>query len=565
MSVARQGSSVLRWARAKAVEVFSADLRSLAAFRIVLALLVLGDLATRAMDLSAHYTDQGVLPRSYLVQEEQNPWQVSLNLISGEFFFQALLFGIAALAALGLLVGYRTRLMTVIVFVLLFSIQWRNPGVLTGGDRLLRVLIFWGMFLPLGAYWSIDRALKAVTPRLSMRFFSLATVGLFLQIASMYWFTAIEKSGREWRVDGTALYYALSIDKFTTPVGAYLYEFPTLLQVMTFATIVLEAFGPFLLFSPFLTGPVRTVAVLAFMSLHFGIRMTMGIGIFPFVSAFCMVCFLPGCFWDREIARLRAAFPERPDIVRRLQHAAACLVQAHWLPLGRRLSIAVGIGQPAIAPLAAGGTPEQGDTRQEARAAGSEARERDAAAGSEPIVLRSSLAVNLLALFFVLHGLFGNLAGVSTFKMPERLDDLSDLLGIKQRWEMFSPRPPTTRDGWFVLPGTLSGGEQVDLMPAITYADFQRSGTVSWEKPRNVSGTYRNERWQKYLTNMQKGKHKEDRRKYFGRYICNQWNAKHSDDQQLVSFQIVFMNEETLPDYQQATPEKKVLRKHSCS
>ncbi len=29
-------------------------------------------------------------------------------------------------------------------------------------------------------------------------------------------------------------------------------------------------------------------------SLHFGIWLTMDIGIFPWISAFCIVCFLPG-------------------------------------------------------------------------------------------------------------------------------------------------------------------------------------------------------------------------------------------------------------------------------
>src|SRR5918998_185013 len=215
-----KGTPVLRWGRAKLVEVFGADLRSLAAFRMVLAALVLADLASRAPDLYAHYTDRGVLPRSILLQEALNRWQVSLNLMSGELYVQALLFGVAALAALALLVGYRTRLMTVIVWVLLLSIQARNPLILNSGDTLLRMLLFWGMFLPLGAHWSVDRALKAAPSRLSMHFLSLATVGLFMQIAFVYWFTAILKSGPAWRVDGTALYYALSIEEWVTPIGA---------------------------------------------------------------------------------------------------------------------------------------------------------------------------------------------------------------------------------------------------------------------------------------------------------------------------------------------------------
>src|SRR5215211_6204755 len=321
MSAARKGSPVLRWGEAKIVEIFGADLRSLAAFRIVLAGLVLLDLAGRAPDLYAHYTDRGVLPRDILLQEALlNRWQFSLNLMSGELLVQALLFGVAALAALALLVGYRTRLMSIVVWVLLISIQARNPMILNTGDTLLRLLLLWGILLPLGAHWSVDRALKAAPPRLSMRFLSLATVGLFLQIALMYWVTAILKSGEEWRVDGTALYYALSIDEITTQIGAYLYQFPTLLMVLTFATILLEAFGPFLLFSPILTGPVRTGAVLAFMGLHFGVWLTLYLGMFPWISALCMVCFLPGWFWDSAAPKLGTVLPKQHGITRTLRH-----------------------------------------------------------------------------------------------------------------------------------------------------------------------------------------------------------------------------------------------------
>src|SRR5215213_10452564 len=124
----------------------------------------------RATDLTAHYTDEGVLPRTALLEEVLSPWAFSLNLMNGEPFFQVLLFGVAALAALGLLIGYRTSLMTVVVWVLLLSIQWRNPLVTGADGPLLRLLLFWAIFLPLGAYWSVDRALKDASQRFSTRF-----------------------------------------------------------------------------------------------------------------------------------------------------------------------------------------------------------------------------------------------------------------------------------------------------------------------------------------------------------------------------------------------------------
>jgi hypothetical protein len=157
LTAKHRGSPVLRWGRAKVVELFGADLRLLAALHIVLALLVLGDILSRGTVLYAHYTDYGILPRTALIGEVLSPWAASLNLMNGGASFQALLFAVASLAALGLLVGYRTGLMNVIVWVFLISVQWRNPLLNGSGEDLLRMLLFWGMFLPLGAYWSVDR------------------------------------------------------------------------------------------------------------------------------------------------------------------------------------------------------------------------------------------------------------------------------------------------------------------------------------------------------------------------------------------------------------------------
>jgi hypothetical protein len=64
------------------------------------------------------------------------------DLINGTTFVQALLFGVTAIAAVALLIGYRTRLASIVVWAMMVSIQWRNPLVLSDADTLLRVLLF---------------------------------------------------------------------------------------------------------------------------------------------------------------------------------------------------------------------------------------------------------------------------------------------------------------------------------------------------------------------------------------------------------------------------------------
>ena len=55
------------------------------------------------------------------------------------------------LAALALVLGYRTRWAVVISLVMLISLHNRAPLVLQGGDNLLLLVLFWMCFLPIGS------------------------------------------------------------------------------------------------------------------------------------------------------------------------------------------------------------------------------------------------------------------------------------------------------------------------------------------------------------------------------------------------------------------------------
>jgi hypothetical protein len=78
-----------------------------------------------------------------------------------------------------------------------------------------------------------------------------------------------------------------------------------------------------------------------------------------------------------------------------------------------------------------------------------------------------------------------------------------------------------------------------------------------------VPGTFKNEHWRKYLENIWSEQH-ADQRLHFGRYICREWNARHAGAKQLMTFQITYMLEETLPDYRRSAPQKTVLSEHRC-
>ena len=124
-------------------------------------MLLLCDLAGRARFLRVHYTDEGVLPLDVLTPSASS-WTFSLYWLDGSFAFTATMFGIAAIFALMLLVGWRTRLATVASWALLLSLHYRNIPLCSAGDLIFRLLLFWAMFLPLGACASVDSRRRAV-------------------------------------------------------------------------------------------------------------------------------------------------------------------------------------------------------------------------------------------------------------------------------------------------------------------------------------------------------------------------------------------------------------------
>lgn len=550
------------WRLPNWIEVFAADLRSLAVLRIVLALTVLFDLISRATNLRVHYSDAGILPRRVLI-DQIDRWQVSLALMNDTTFFQAVLFGVAVLASLAMLVGYRTRLMVIVVWVLMLSIQVRNPFVNSSADDLLRLLLFWSMFLPLGAYWSVDCLRTTRLQPSPKRILSLATAGLFLQIAFVYWFTVYLKTGPEWRVDGSALYYSLSIGEMAARLGPHLLQFPELLKALTFGTLGIEVGATLLLFCPVFTGPVRTAAVVAIMSLHAGIWLTMSIGFFQWLSAACMVCFLPSWFWDSLIPRLRAAFPKLSNAAAAAAHWVIRVAQGLWGTLSPRLISLSSAGQLSFAAVPASTAPR--------RMTG--ATVKPAVSGETPILgdvpsqartQRSSALLNLAAGFFLVYVFVWNLAGVSVVTMAEDARAVGNFLGLSQYWTMFAPYP-FKATSWYVVPGTLQSGQQVDLLPSILHDDPLLFDEVEWERPQDVRGNLnREERWRKYFEVLAGGNY-PDLLLPFGQYICLSWNnVHHGSPSQLETFDVIVNWQLTLEDNQQGPPQQSFLWTHDC-
>jgi predicted DCC family thiol-disulfide oxidoreductase YuxK len=131
--------------------------------------------------------------------------------------------------------------------------------------------------------------------------------------------------------------------------------------------------------------------------------------------------------------------------------------------------------------------------------------------------------------------------------------DLGRQLRLDQKWGMFT-RVPLRRDGWLVMPGTMANGQQIDIW----------SGRrVTWDKPDDVSSTFPNYRWYKYMEKFHGSKRTEYQKYYpsLCQYFCREWNRTHTGDQRLTSLEIWFVVEMTRPPHVKMTHDRvKVLQ-----
>jgi hypothetical protein len=293
------------------LRLFAVDLRTLGAFRIALAALVLFDIGLRVCHLGAHYTDHGVLIRADVLTwfADRHRLPVSVFLAGGSHWFVGSLFAVYAAAAVAMLVGWHARVATALVWLLTTSLHLRNPFVLYGADSLIRVMLLWAVFLPVGARLSLDAFRRPSDMYSGERYLSVASAGLLLQTFIVFFIAGMAKAvNAEWYA-GNGILYALDHEAFTGMLGVWLRENGGVFnQWIGWSVIVFEVGGAALLFSPVATVRCRIVGAFLIFGTLVGIAATMRVGLFPAAATVALVPFLPGDWFSKASAgELRAA------------------------------------------------------------------------------------------------------------------------------------------------------------------------------------------------------------------------------------------------------------------
>lgn len=271
------------------------DLRSLALFRIALGGVLLFDIASRFRDVTAFFTDEGVLPRLVLVESNYSDYWLDFHLGVGTTSGLVVLLCLQLFLAGGVLIGWQTRWTTLGSWVMLNSLHARNPFVHDRGDLELALLLFWGVFLPLGARWSVDARRSEPIPG-SER--GLPAAAYIVQIALVYLFAAYLKYGDFWLVRGDGMYHSLLSPLFATGLAGWLSTWPpTLLKVVNYGTIAGEYFVGFLLLCPKSVNLLRSSAIVLIASFHLGVLILFKLGLFPIIALVSLLALVPQSWW----------------------------------------------------------------------------------------------------------------------------------------------------------------------------------------------------------------------------------------------------------------------------
>jgi hypothetical protein len=477
----------------------SIDTRSLALFRMLAGTLVIVDVLLRARNFSFFYTDSGVVPLE-LATDVTPEYAISVYYLTSDPTIIAILFGVHLLVGIQLLVGYKTRIATILAFLFVISIHHRNPFILSFADTLFRLLLFWGIFLPLGDRWSVDAVHRDQPVR---RSFAGIASGLALgQMVFMYELNGLHKTRSALWQSGEAAVLVMGLDEMSFLLGPILREFSLLLRVAGVTWFVLLLLSPVLLL---LRGRARYLLAGAFAMVHLSFAVTLRIGAFPFVAVAGLLFFLQPTFWA-DLDRLR-------DWIG---------IDRQWYERLRTKLIATVVALPTF------------------RASTAEL-DRYRVVGYRITMWLIVFGLLLSVLVLLPHA--GLIMGdtdeaekvaneqLQTTPGTSQLYVLADSVSVTQPgWTLFAPNPQTT-DHYYVFPARTSSGETVD-------AYFDRP--LSYERPakplHRQFDTYR-ERF--YMNTLRRGEDIGDGRERLAAHICDRWPDSHDEELTHVNFYAV--------------------------
>ena len=328
----------------------AADPLPLACFRIAFGIVLLGVFLTLCLQFDPLFTPNSPVSLEVSTQfadghSGEMPFvQWSLFHVSASKAWAAALFAIYGASLLAFLLGWQTRLATLVAFVCTVSIHRREPFIWTGGDLLAQLMLFWLMFLPAGAALSLDalRRRSRGTPQPVVRSWNMGL--LQAQLSLVYLSTFLLKMGSASWQQGQGLAHAWQITYHARPWGEFLNTVPGLAQLGTWATLAFELVFASFIWSRRMRPWLLGVGVL----FHIAIELTLRAGPFTYVMLACYIPFLSAEYllgWARQFTPVRMKWENavwQGEMLRQgrwvVYYDGSCGFCRRWVARARRLA-----------------------------------------------------------------------------------------------------------------------------------------------------------------------------------------------------------------------------------
>ncbi|MFJ1808745.1 MULTISPECIES: HTTM domain-containing protein [unclassified Streptomyces] len=247
---------------------------------------------------------------------EQTGWFSVLLLSDSRTCFE-LCYVLALVTSALFMLGWRTRVLSVLFAVVVTSFHGRAIFMTDGGDNLILLMSIYLVLTACGRRWSLDarrdrlktdRAgnVSASTSSLFARQLrdartTLITVahncGMFViaaQVCFLYGSAGLYKVQGAFWGGGTALHYVLNLELFRPwpAISHFVDEYTLVVAVAGYLTVLLQVAFPFVLF-----GRLKYPVLAMLLGMHIGIAVLMGLPLFSGAMIVADAVFLPDRFY----------------------------------------------------------------------------------------------------------------------------------------------------------------------------------------------------------------------------------------------------------------------------
>lgn len=250
-------------------------------FRIGVATFALAQLLILLPDWLSFYGPTGLLPWeiSDALSTRHTPglsdvakWLLPVNIsATGTVYLVTVIY---FSSIVGLIMGYKTRLMAALAWLMHLILNTTGHFTAYGVEMFTHIALFYCMVLPVGATWSVDAYKKTVT--LPPYLITLSVRLIQLHLCVVYMASGLEKAmGSQWW-NGEAIWVAMQQDQFHHANVDWMAQVPIVPQILCIGTLITEIFYPVGMF----WGKTKKLWLPAILSMHFFIAIFLGLQLF---------------------------------------------------------------------------------------------------------------------------------------------------------------------------------------------------------------------------------------------------------------------------------------------